>query len=60
MMLNHLADTRRDEACRAAAQRIKRGYDEVLTEGKALTRDLGGTAGGREFTEALIEKLRAG
>ncbi len=60
MMLNHLADTRGDETCRAAAQRIKRGYDAVLTEGKALTRDLGGTAGGREFTEALIEKVRAG
>jgi isocitrate dehydrogenase (NAD+) len=57
MMLNHMADTTGDEACRAAAQRIKRAYDAVLTEGTTLTRDRGGTAGGTEFTEALVRKM---
>ena len=58
MMLNHLADTTGDPACRAAADKIKNAYNAVLSEGKHKTRDLGGTAGTREFTDALIEKIR--
>jgi isocitrate dehydrogenase (NAD+) len=57
MMLNHLADTTGDEACRQAAGKIRNAYDTVLAEGKNLTRDLGGTAGTNDFTEALIEKV---
>ena len=60
MMLNHLADTRADEGCRAAAARIKQAYNGVLTEGRHLTRDLGGSAGTDEFTQALLEKVAAG
>jgi isocitrate dehydrogenase (NAD+) len=56
MMLNHLYDTTGDDACRTAARKIKEAYDAVLTEGKTLTRDLGGTAGTAEFADALIEK----
>src|SRR5688500_5599724 len=38
MMLNHMQEE-------AVAKRIKTAYDAVLTEGKSLTRDLGGKAG---------------
>ncbi len=56
MMLNHLADKRRDDACRAAAERIKGAYDRALKEGH-LTRDLGGSLGTKEFAQALIDRL---
>jgi isocitrate dehydrogenase (NAD+) len=58
MMLNHLADTRSDEACRKAAVRIKAGYDKALEEG-AKTRDLGGTLGTMPFAEAVIARMPA-
>ncbi len=58
MMLNHMADTTGDEACRAAAAKIKHAYDAVLTEGTTLTRDLGGTAGGKEFTDAMVREIQ--
>src|SRR5215204_4898413 len=51
MMLNHIHEE-------AAADRIKSAYNAVLQEGKTLTRDLGGSAGTHEFTEALIAKLK--
>lgn len=57
MMLNYLYDTRHDETCKAAAEKIKNAYNAVLTEGQSLTRDLGGKAGTKEFTDALIKKL---
>ncbi|HEX4125789.1 MAG TPA: isocitrate/isopropylmalate dehydrogenase family protein [Tepidisphaeraceae bacterium] len=50
MMLNHLHEER-------IAQRIKCAYDAVLTEGKTLTRDLGGSASTSEFAEAIMGKL---
>jgi len=53
MLLNHLAETRRDDACRGAAERIKRAYDAVLGGG-IRTRDLGGEAGTRAFTDAIV------
>lgn len=56
MMLNHLAETRSDEACRASATRIKAAYDSALSSG-ARTRDIGGTLGTREFAGAVIERL---
>ncbi len=56
MLLNHLADARSDEGCRAAAQRIKAAYDRALADG-AKTRDIGGTLGTREFCRAVIERL---
>jgi isocitrate dehydrogenase (NAD+) len=56
MLLNHLAETRDDERCAAAAQRIKDGYNGALAEG-AKTRDLGGTLGTSEFAEAVVTHL---
>ena len=57
MMLNHMFDTTHDEGCHKAAEKIKNAYNTVLSEGKHLTRDLGGTSGTEEFTEALLEKV---
>jgi len=57
MMLNHVADTRSDESCRATAERIKAAYNRALQEGKK-TRDLGGTQGTAAFTDAVIEHLQ--
>jgi isocitrate dehydrogenase (NAD+) len=49
MMLNHIGET-------AIATKIKTAYDHLLQEGDPakLTRDLGGSAGTEQFTEALI------
>jgi len=51
MMLNHIHEE-------SIAKKIKSAYDAALAEGKTLTRDLGGTAGTVEFTDALIAKLK--
>lgn len=52
MMLRHLGETGR-------ARRIRDAYDALLSDGKPeeLTRDLGGTAGTKSFTDALIRRL---
>ena len=52
MMLNHLGE-------KAAADRIKAAYDDVLAAGRPdeLTRDIGGRAGTREFTRALLARM---
>lgn len=41
-----------------AAKSIRHAVDEVLVEKKSVTRDLGGSAGTREYTDAIIEKLK--
>jgi isocitrate dehydrogenase (NAD+) len=51
MMLRHVHED-------AIALRIEKAYDEVLAEGKNLTRDLGGSAGTNQFTDAVIGKLK--
>ncbi len=56
MMLNHLADERDDPACRLAADRIKAAYNLALEEGQK-TKDLGGTLGTKEFTQALVQRV---
>ena len=56
MMLNHLAETREDEACKAAADRIKGAYNKTLSD-QQFTGDLGGPLGTEGFTKALIERL---
>jgi len=56
MMLKHLADTRGDEACRVAGERIRRAYDRALEEGQK-TRDIGGSLGTTEFARAVSERL---
>ncbi|MCX5735825.1 MAG: isocitrate/isopropylmalate family dehydrogenase [candidate division NC10 bacterium] len=58
MMLNHLADTRGDAACRRVAQRIKEAYNRALADGKK-TRDLGGDLSTDVFAQAVIERLPA-
>ena len=56
MMLNHLADTRKDKSCREAGQKIKHAYNKALEDGQK-TRDLGGDLGTREFAQAVIDRL---
>jgi isocitrate dehydrogenase (NAD+) len=58
MMLKHLADTRGDEACRSAGERIRRAYDRALEEGQK-TRDIGGSLGTTEFARAVSDRLEA-
>lgn len=41
----------------AIGRRIREAIDQVLSQGKHLTRDLGGTAGTAEFTQAIIDEL---
>ncbi|MGC8559583.1 MAG: isocitrate/isopropylmalate dehydrogenase family protein [Phycisphaerae bacterium] len=57
MLLNYLAETRQNPACKQAAEKIKAAYDKVLSDGKTRTRDLGGAAGTKEFTAGLIAAL---
>lgn len=56
MMLNHLAETRQDERCAAAAGRIKAAYDQALEAGET-TGDIGGNLGTAAFAEAVISAL---
>jgi len=56
MMLNHLSETHRDDACRMVAQRIKQAYDRALADG-VKTRDLGGKLGTQAFADAVIQRL---
>ncbi|HMB96776.1 MAG TPA: isocitrate/isopropylmalate dehydrogenase family protein [Tepidisphaeraceae bacterium] len=51
MMLNHIHEE-------AIGEKIKTAYNAVLAEGKTLTRDLGGTAGTREFADAIINRFK--
>jgi isocitrate dehydrogenase (NAD+) len=53
MMLNHIHEE-------GIASKIKTAYDAILAQGdpKTLTKDLGGTAGTEQFTDALIAKMK--
>ena len=53
MMLKHVGE-------RSAAQRIEAALEKVYRQGKHVTRDLGGTATTKEFTEAVIDALSVG
>ena len=50
MMLNYLGESE-------ASRRVSGALDKVYREGKHTTRDVGGTASTREFTEAVIGAL---
>jgi isocitrate dehydrogenase (NAD+) len=50
LMIHHLAE-------HEIADRIRAAYDAVLSEGKTITRDLGGTAGTDQFADAVIARL---
>jgi isocitrate dehydrogenase (NAD+) len=56
MLLNHIADTREDEACRSIAGRIKSAYNATLAAGEK-TRDLGGSLGTEAFADAVIARF---
>lgn len=56
LMLEHLAETRKDPRCQTVAEAIRSAYSRALEEGQK-TRDLGGQLGTREFTQAVIERL---
>lgn len=47
----------RDFGETAAADRIRRAIEAVLTDGKVRTRDIGGTATTTEFTDAILSRL---
>jgi len=52
MMLHHLNES-------TAANKIQAALEKVYREGRHATRDLGGTAGTKEFTDAVIAALPA-
>ncbi len=56
MLLDHLAVTRNDVACRDAARRIHLAYQTALGTGEK-TRDLGGELSTLEFADAVIKHL---
>jgi len=56
MLLNHLHQTRGDQACLDAAQRIKAAYNAALSAGDK-TADLGGGLGTDAFADAVIRRL---
>jgi isocitrate dehydrogenase (NAD+) len=51
LMLRHIGEN-------VAADRIDAALTAVLAEKKCVTRDLGGTAGTKAFTQAIIDKLK--
>jgi len=50
LMLHHINED-------AAADKVQAALEAVYTEGKTLTRDVGGTAGTKAFADAVIAKL---
>ncbi|MEZ0241714.1 MAG: isocitrate/isopropylmalate dehydrogenase family protein [Chloroflexota bacterium] len=50
LMLRHLGE-------QPAAERVETALREVIAEGRATTYDLGGSAGTREFADAIIERM---
>jgi isocitrate dehydrogenase (NAD+) len=56
MMLNHIADTRRDESSRTVGAAIREAYNQALSDGQT-TRDLGGPLDTEGFASAVIDRL---
>ena len=50
LMLAHIEE-------RAAAKKLQGAVERVYAEGRHLTRDVGGTAGTAEFTDAVIAAM---
>jgi isocitrate dehydrogenase (NAD+) len=57
MMLNYIADNRRDPGARKVAESIKNAYDQTLSD-NCKTRDLGGELGTDQFADAVVERLK--
>jgi isocitrate dehydrogenase (NAD+) len=53
LMLQHIGEG-------AMASRIMQALGDVLSEGRVRTRDLGGSAGTREFADGICSRLREG
>ena len=53
LMLAHLGE-------REAARKLQGALEQVYAEGRHLTRDVGGKASTREFTDAVIENIAVG
>lgn len=49
----------RDHGMSEKADALEHAVDEVIRKGEHTTRDIGGTAGTREFTDAVIAELEA-
>jgi len=58
MMLEWIAETRRDEAPKRAAEKIEKAVEQVLAEGKVRTYDLGGTSLTREVGDAVSRAVK--
>jgi isocitrate dehydrogenase (NAD+) len=50
LMMRHMGEHK-------VADKVERAIHDVLSEGRTVTRDLGGTAGTADFTAAIIDKL---
>jgi 3-isopropylmalate dehydrogenase len=57
MMLNWLGDKRGDRRLKEAWRSIDRAVDEVLTEGKVRTPDLGGTNNTKELGTSIADAV---
>lgn len=57
MMLNYVADTRKDEGARLVATRIRDAYDQTLADGKK-TGDLGGDLNTEQFGNEVVARLK--
>ena len=58
MMLEHLAEHRQDPRCKEVAQRVSAAYTKALADDQK-TKDLGGSLGTKQFTQAVIDRLGA-
>jgi 3-isopropylmalate dehydrogenase len=58
MMLEWLAQTHKDEAPKKAAEKIGKAVEQVLTEGKIRTYDLGGESSTTQVGEAIARAVR--
>jgi 3-isopropylmalate dehydrogenase len=58
MMLEWLADTKKDERCADAARAVRASVDDVLRAG-VKTPDLGGRNSSREVGDALVGRILA-
>jgi 3-isopropylmalate dehydrogenase len=57
MMLRWLADAKGDARLSAAADRVEAAVGTVLAEGRAVPRDLGGSASCTDVTDAVRRAL---
>lgn len=56
-MLDWLSEKHGDSYLAETAERIRKAVEQLLADGAILTRDLGGTAGTQEVTDAVCKAL---